>query len=242
MPSAIVETSMPPQHVSQWGRVARICRWTLIALWSVLAVVAVLAGERQSTLSALDEAVRSGAVQHVQVTPGLEGGRGYTSVQVTWRPGSITYTTEVTEARPLGEAPPRDQRGDSTGVVGDLETHLLALQPGLDISRDDRVTFAGPALGWILPEWSGWLLLLTYLATLLSLTSSPPPWRATRWAWFWLLVLIPPLGVPAYLLLAGPTPLVPAPRASATRLGGGWAFLLTFIAGIPIVLVTRLLG
>jgi hypothetical protein len=67
------------------------------------------------------------------------------------------------------------------------------------------------------------------LATLLLLVREPQPWRATPWAWFW--IWTTPIGTPLYLLLSGPTPLLPAPRNPNRRLTGGWAFLLAFVLG-----------
>jgi hypothetical protein len=38
-----------------------------------------------------------------------------------------------------------------------------------------------------------------------------------------------PVGVPAFLILSGRTPPLPAPRIGARRLTGGWAFLLAAV-------------
>ena len=65
-------------------------------------------------------------------------------------------------------------------------------------------------------------------ATLL-LVGSREPWRATSWAWAWL-ILLTPVGVPAFLLFGGITGLAP-PRPGHRRLTGGWAFLLALALG-----------
>jgi hypothetical protein len=56
--------------------------------------------------------------------------------------------------------------------------------------------------------------------------AGPEPWRATRWAWLWAVLLAAPVGTLAFALLSGPTPLVPAPRNRARRLTGGWALVI----------------
>jgi hypothetical protein len=68
-------------------------------------------------------------------------------------------------------------------------------------------------------------LLLTLCGVGL-LVAGPEPWRATRWAWFWLVLTSPFVSV-LFLLLSGPTVAVPGPRNPRRRLTGGWAFLLS---------------
>jgi hypothetical protein len=72
-----------------------------------------------------------------------------------------------------------------------------------------------------------------FLAWLAFLVGGPQPWRATRWAWFWL--GFPPVGVLAHLLLSGPTPGLPAPRRPDRRLTGGWAFLIYLVVIVGMV-------
>ena len=66
-----------------------------------------------------------------------------------------------------------------------------------------------------------------WLAVLLLIVGGPEPWRATRWAWGWVVLLAGPLGSVAYLLLGGPLALL-RPHAGHRRLTGGWAFLLAW--------------
>ena len=54
------------------------------------------------------------------------------------------------------------------------------------------------------------------------------PWRATKWAWIWLILLSGPLGSVAYLLLGGPLGLWRA-RDLSRRLTGGWAFRIAMV-------------
>lgn len=60
--------------------------------------------------------------------------------------------------------------------------------------------------------------------------AGPAPWRATSWAWIWLILGGGPLGSIAYLLLGGPLGLW-RPRDVNRRLTGGWAFLIALVLG-----------
>ena len=83
--------------------------------------------------------------------------------------------------------------------------------------------------GLRVPAWLGALALVSAAVSLFSLVRGPEPWRATRWAWFWL--MSNPLGLSAYLLLAGPTPGIARPSPGGSRLRGGWAFLISSVIG-----------
>lgn len=67
-------------------------------------------------------------------------------------------------------------------------------------------------------------LVLAWLTTMWLLVSGPEPYRATRWAWFWLSA--PPMGLLAFVVLSGPTPGLGVRRPVDRRLRGGWAFVL----------------
>ncbi len=231
MTAAVDETATDQRRRDPWSGPARWSRLALVLGWVLLVAIAFVVGERPSSLRDLDHAVAAGEVHEVRISGGLGAdGRGFSTVQVHWRHGMLGYTTEVIEARPRNEAPRRSERGDATAVIGgDLGTRLQAAQPGLEVVRVAPTSWSTTLLGWQLPGWAGLGVLVLMVATLLMLVGSPEPWRATRWAWFWLMLVAAPVGVPAYLLLAGPTPLVPAPRTSARRLTGGWAFLLALV-------------
>ncbi|WP_309647694.1 hypothetical protein [Nocardioides sp.] len=254
MPSTTALAAPAPPHVAPWGRGARACRWVLIVCWVALTFVALLAGEREATLSDLEDAVASGEVQEVRVAGGLATGeRGRASAQVRWDQGLVTYTTALVEERPRpsgpsgasgasgASGPSGAQRGDDP-VVADVEARLRALQPELRVARTGWTGGGASVLGWGLPAWAGLLHLGVLLGTLFSLTGSPQPWRATRWAWFWLLVLVPPIGVPAYLLLAGPTPPVPAPSLTRRRTTGGGGFLLGIVGSLGLAVLVAWLA
>ena len=83
--------------------------------------------------------------------------------------------------------------------------------------------------GLYVPPWLAVCSLLSAVVVLVLLVQGPWPWRATRWAWFWL--ISNPLTLLAFLLLSGPTPGVRAPRDAGRRLGGGWAFVISSVCG-----------
>jgi hypothetical protein len=227
-----VVTAAPSRTAAPaWAGGPRTAGWALLACASLLVLAAAFVGERSSTLAHLDADVASGEVETVQIAGGLSGDRGYAVVEVHWRRGLVGYITEVIEARPRRAAPPPASREDVTGVVTeDVGTRLTALQPDLQVDRVELSRLSSSFLGWRVPGWLAGASLVFLLATLLLLVHGPQPWRATRWAWFWLIVLTP-IGAVAYLLLAGPTALVRAPRDPSKRLTGGWAFLIGLFIG-----------
>jgi hypothetical protein len=95
----------------------------------------------------------------------------------------------------------------------------------LQVTHDEQRWESGQLYGWQVPTWLGLFAALLFFASLFVLIGGPQPWRATRWAWFWL--QMPPLGTIVFLLASGPTPGVPHPRSPRRRLTGGWAFLLS---------------
>ncbi|RHW25914.1 hypothetical protein D0Z08_16365 [Nocardioides immobilis] len=75
-----------------------------------------------------------------------------------------------------------------------------------------------------------WLMAGLFVMTIGMLGAAGEPWRATRWAWFWLILMLPPFACPAYLLFGGPAGLA-RPKRPEARLTGGWAFLLAILLG-----------
>lgn len=232
-------------------------RVLLGAAWVGVLAAVVLTGVRDTGWAELTQAVRAGEVDRVEVVGGLpEGARGTATVEVLWRDGLLRRSTEVVERRPLRASPdgtPLGPRGSvgrglraadgSPPVVPDVGAALTALDagsaPGLVLERGEasqaswhtEVRLAGFRTGGTL---AGAALVLLVL-TVLLLVRGPEPRRATRWAWWWILLTLPPLGLAAYLLLGGPgrsaTGDEPAGAGRDGRLTGGWAFLLTVLLG-----------
>ncbi|WP_183097993.1 hypothetical protein [Nocardioides pelophilus] len=219
-----------PLAPGAWSAGARRFGWALFAGWIVLLGAVVFVGERSSSLADLEDAVASGEVTSVEVYGGMpEGARGYARVDLHWRDGPFAYYVELGEAKPRRSGPRGDERLPLVrpGVVD----RLVASNEDLDVERrsDPGPPFSASFLAWQLP----WPLALggplLVLATLGLLIVGPQPWRATRWAWFWIQGIAAPLGMLAYLVLGGPTGLSRPPQPGTRRLTGGWAFLLTFV-------------
>jgi hypothetical protein len=205
-------------------------RVALVLVWLVVALTAVLAGQRPASLDELRAAVDSGRVDEVAVSEGLEpDSTGYTVQTAVWRSGLVAHYTEVWLASPGVVVP----QGSRPVLGGDLADQLRTVEPTLRVVPLVEPSSWSEVLGWRVPSWVGLVVLAGGLAVVSLLVGGPPPARATRWAWFWLSWLTP-AGALAFLLLSGPFPGLPAPRPGRRRLTGGWAFLLSALLGIGV--------
>ena len=227
----ILDTATGPS----WGAGAsaggwRVLRLVLLGCWLTSVVIGVAVGERTSSFQRLESDVAAGHVDLVRVAGSLPShGRGFSVVEVHWRRGLVGYQTNVVEARPP-KPEGRPSRWDATAVIPEgVGARLAAIRPGVRVVAVPRSTSSFSVLGWQLPGWMGFAALFLWLAVVFLLGNGPRPWRATRWAWFWLVVAAAPVGVPAFLILSGPAPPLPAPHIGARRLTGGWAFLLAAV-------------
>ena len=204
----------------------RTLRRVLIVCWVAMTVVGLAVGERPSSFSRLESDVAAGHVHLVRVAGGLPPhGTGFSVVEVHWRRGLFGYQTNVVEVRPPKHA--HASRWGATAVIPEgVGARLAAIRPGVRVVGVPRSGSSFTVLGWRLPAWMGFAALLLWLAAVFLLGNGPRPWRATRWAWFWLVVVVAPLGTPAFLFLSGPAPPLPGPRPGARRLTGGWGSLL----------------
>ncbi|MGY1838968.1 MULTISPECIES: hypothetical protein [unclassified Modestobacter] len=201
-------------------------RVVLAVVWLAVAVAVALTGQRAASLDQLHLAIVDGQVAEVGVTEGLPPGSTGSTVQTAvWRPGLVTYRTEVWEVSP-GEQPPD---GTRPAVTGGLADELRRYDPGLRIVAQPEWWSWSEVLGWRVASWVGPVAFLGAAGVLVVLVGGPVPARATRWAWFWLAWT--PVGPPAFLALSGPFPGLPAPPPGARRLTGGWAFLLSLLLG-----------
>ncbi len=207
--------------LSAWDR----ARHALAVCWVLLIGTAVAVGARSASLSHLQGDLTEGGVRTVRVAGGLEpGARGYATQYVRWRQGPFGYEAQVLEVSPGRDVPAHGSE-ISAVVRSDIGARLAGAHPGLRVVREEPARSGAGLLGWQVPVWVGLAGLALTLASLAVLIAGPQPWRATRWAWFWL--LCSPLTSVVFLVLSGPTPLVPDPRNPARRLTGGWAFLLS---------------
>lgn len=234
-PPPVGEGPLPPRSLQLRSRSERRCdriRWTLLVCWLIVVVATVVTGERAASWDEVRTRVATGDVDTVRVVGELPArATGYSVVEVHWRHGLMRYTADVVHVRGRS-ARPRAATDGSTPVVHESpSSRLRALQPNLQVTQDQQRSDGGRLLGWQVTSSLGWVAALLFLVGLGVLVAGPQTWRATRWAWFWL--LMPPVGAIAFLLASGPTPGLPGPRDPHRRLTGGWAFLLS----LPLVSV-----
>jgi hypothetical protein len=203
-------------------------RWRLTGVvfalvWLVAAALVLVGGAKRSDLGTLVADLQDGSVARVDVVapPDLEL-LPRTTVELRWQAGPVHRFAEVRVDR---RARPRPW---STGdrITTSPDDFLLGLAPDLEVRPlEPGGGFTSEWRGWRLPPGVGVLALASWIGTLMLAGLGPEPWRATRWAWGWLLLAGGPLGSLAYLLLGGPLGVV-RPRNPGRRLTGGWAFLL----------------
>ena len=243
---------MSHEQPDSWnGSVRRgwtILRWALLAAVLATSIAGVVLGERTTaSYGDLQQLVASGDVDTVEVSglglrgPDAEpteepGPRDVVTVTVRWHDGLFDYRTTVVErgARATEQSDGSTDGSDGeASVLGTVADDLRDLDPDVLVETSDDSAFdeiGGPTfLGFELPGWTTWVVLVVALASLFLLVNGPRPWRATRWAWFWLLGLAPPVGILAFLLLSAPIRPLPRPRPGALPFTGGWAFILTVL-------------
>lgn len=219
----VEETAAPvvPRRQLAWVFIA----WTLVATCLVLLGTILVAGERPASYAELRAAVADGRVDEIRVGGGLVGQvEGSASANVHWRDGLLRRVTSVTEATSRRDARSSGMRRPI--LDGRVDDELSELDPDLRATRSSEGGYSeiGP---WRVPGWTGIASVVLYLGVLALLLAGPKPWRATRWAWLWLVGSVPIVGALAFLLLGGSTSLLP-PARPERRLTGGWAFLLAF--------------
>lgn len=206
----------------------RVLAWVLLAATVVLTVGWVVLGQQESDYRDLRTAVAEGEVDEVTVYGVTAPYRGRLQLEVRWRSGPFgmfQHIADVTEQHPQ-----RAEHRNGRVVVEDVGEDLLARDADLTVVRhnDEAPRFTTIVYGRPVPTWVAVGGLAVGFAVLLMLIGGPQPWRATKWAWFWLIGAVPPLGIAAFLLLGGSTGVLPPQRPEA-RLTGGWAFLLAFV-------------
>ena len=205
-----------------------VVRWVLLAGWVFILSFAIINGARPARLGQLESALAAGQVGTIAVTPGLpSNASGSVTQDLYWRQGLLRYHAEVVMTTP-DASDQASQQGDAAVRSGsDIAAELGRYNPLVKTVRISHPKSSAEIYGWRLPGWLGWLGFAAIVCTLTLLVSGPQPWRATRWAWFWLMTN--PVGTILFLVLAGPTPPLRSPRNPKRRLTGGWAFLLGLV-------------
>lgn len=199
---------------------SRVVAWVLVALWVVVTVVGVRDASRESSYATFLALVRGGEVTEVTVVGDVTTPRSSGGVELRWDSGLVESRAYVTGVHPAGPA---------------LRARTLGRRLPAPVAETLRERYPELAVRTAQPTggtgiWLGGLSLLETLWTLVLLATTAGPLRATRWGWFWLFWILPPVGLVAFLLLGGPTGLVPQ-REGGRRLTGGWAFILSLVLG-----------
>ncbi|MEO6997077.1 MAG: hypothetical protein ABI112_03250 [Terracoccus sp.] len=234
-------TTMPdavlwPNAALGWRRL----RLGLLTVWVILLALVPILGAREAPLTELRGELDAGRVASVQMTRALpDGATGYATVQLSWQDGWIDRATSVVNVSDSSVSTPTP--GPEDVVVGDLEQQLHGWDTSgsLRVLADDQHPVSGTTLvGWHVPAGVGAAGLGLWVLTLWLLYVGPQTWRATRWAWFWMMLgPVAVVGVPLFLSLGGPIRRAPRTRDSHKRLTGGWAFLLApLVAAAPSLL------
>ena len=215
--------------------VALWLRWALIGWWFLSAAAVLVVGERPSSLPALLAAVDAGQVSEVQVVGALPpGAEGSVIQDVRWRQNGLVRNAEVHHTSPGYTLDQGVYAKTTTSIGVATVVHQHSPDVRVQVSSMPSSSMTSEFWGWRVPAWLGGFVLAGVLCSLLVLGAGPEPWRATRWAWAWAVLLAAPVGTLAFAMLSGPTPLVPSPRNSSRRLTGGWAFIIMLVVGAQI--------
>ena len=223
-----------PRDVGRSTRWDRLVAWALLATLAVLGAALVLSGEREVGIGDLQHAITRGEVTEVGLSEGLpDGADGFAHVRIRWEGRVVDQVTTVVEASDRAAAKRAASSTDAPVLVGDVAEALGIDAAGVRVVDIPPVR-AGTSTAFMGITGPGWIVL-AYLAVVVAalvLTSAREPWRATRWAWGWLVLLVPVAGFLAFLVFGGPTGLA-RPRQPSRRLTGGWAFLLALLLHGP---------
>lgn len=211
-----------------------LTRLTLVALWIFVFATSAIVGERQATLTDLLSAVASGQVSEVRVDGALPAGAsGWVTLVVHWRQGLSARRASVVQASPGSEQEAAAAGSSSASVITtDVATLIRDRAPNAHVQVSEaRAPGTANVLGWYLPPWMPWIILIGVAVTIGLIVNGPEPWRATRWGWAWALLFTGPIAATAFAVLSGPAPWIPRPKKLTRRLTGGWALLLGVLLG-----------
>ncbi|WP_147918071.1 hypothetical protein [Ruania zhangjianzhongii] len=240
--------AVPPVTV-QGGRptlVLVIVRVALVLAWLVIAGNAAT-GAREASLGDLQRDLVEGRVTAIEVVRAGPDAEGQGRFPVRWDAGLFDSFTlyEYDPSAGVDEAAPLLAQARTAGVP-------VRVVPVDQYRNEATVT----PEGWVVAALGPWVMpvgLLVIVASMIMLITSPRPWFATKWAWFWLVWAIPPLWV-AFLALE-PRPLRLSAQLAAARLRprpllgagdrrltGGWALVIAWVAsailaatGLPVL-------
>jgi hypothetical protein len=226
-------TPRPP--VDDWGRRDRVLGGLLLGVWVAVIATTVLTGSRPSTYAHLQDLVAAGDVTRVEVVGeplpfDPAGGSARVTREVRWREGLWRRTALVDETDREGATGRTGTVERRAVLTTTVEEDLSGLGPDVSFAPGEHRSTSLTVLGAEVGGWVTWAYPALLLATL-WVNGAGRPWRATRWAWAWLVLLVQPWGIAAFLLLGGPTGLFRPRDTGRVWLTGGWAFLLALLLG-----------
>lgn len=251
-PTTSAAAPLPRQPWPGWVPAFRATGWTLLLLWAIATVAAQFVGYTEGSAEDLRNGLRSGDVTRVVVDlepwpdgPELSYREGVRNdVVVQWRDGWRLHRTTLTEY-PTEERAERARvraarqhaanphsRGPASIVTGPVGDWLESYDAEVVVGDLPRASYSVGSL--MLPTGLFTTLLGIAVATFLLVAANARPWRASSWGWAWLVLIVAPLGVPAYLLFGGPTGLFRPAEPHRPKLTGGWSFLLVLFVLAPV--------
>jgi len=209
----------------------------LLTLSVAFAAAVALTGARGASLQELQWAIGAGSVDKVRVIGALPPeATGSSQVSIEWQDGWNRHVTTVLQVSTPDEQSSSTMTWDIEPLHGDVERQLRAWdRDGALVVEDGgiRPRWEATVGGWHMPVRLGPVAPLLWVSAVLLLVGGPEPWRATRWAWFW--VFSSPLAVvsiPLFAILSGPTRGVRRPSRPERRWTGGWTFIGVTLIGI----------
>ena len=206
-----------------WGTL----RTVLLVVLGVILFGTGLTATRPASLDELERALGAGQVTEVHLVGELPPeATGTAYVDIEWDGALVDRYATVRQQSPGVES---EQPAPSYPVVGpELRAELTATTPAGQLvitSEDVRSGSHGVLFGWRVATWVALVAVVWIAAVLVTLITAPEPRRATRWAWFWLMLGTGPFALVLYPLIGLPRT-GQAVHAAGRRLSGGWAFLI----------------
>jgi hypothetical protein len=248
----VVDTSLDrgtATRIGRWlGRAVRVA-FALLLLGGVLA--SALTAARREPLTALGDDLSAGRVSEVSFDDGgpphLQWGRDDPGARVRWKVVGSGWRVASLSGASAGALGPAGGFVTSSGTIGPdgvVVDDVGADPDGQAVRR--RVEAAGIPIATTapqVPQLLGGLSALAGVLLILVMIGAPQPRRATKWAWFWLLLVPGGLTQLAWLAVEAPwseranrqpEPLPHKVQPADGRLTGGRAFLVSVLLSVLI--------
>ncbi len=258
----MVSTGLEQGSATRLGRwLGRAVRVAVVLLLLGGLLGSAVAAARRESLAALRDDLAAGRVTEVTFPDGTRlappdldpDGTGpavrWKVAGSGWRSASLTRG-DVSDGGPApgtGPGPGADDgTGPGPGPGPDDGTGVDGAQTSVEQLVRNQVRAAGVPVTTTTPRAPRLLISLATLASIalvLVLIGAPQPRRATKWAWFWLMLV--PGGVTQLVWLAVeapwseranrlPEPLPDRQQPADTRLTGGRSFLISAVLGLVV--------